>query len=95
MRFKYMQTITDIFGGLSFPAPVKKSRRTERGDFLDTFTARINAERDGVKYKKFTKARIAFFISHIPTSDLYFFLKQCESYSGPFSKCFFGSLKVK
>lgn len=87
--------IREIFSTLQFPAPLKKSRRTERGDFIDTFTAKLNAERDGVKYKKLKKSFVAFKMSHIKTSELYFFLKQCEEYSGGFSKAFWGSLKTK
>lgn len=79
-------------------APVKKTRRTERGDLLDFFWAELNIERKRDGKKEYAKPYIAVRISHIPTKDLYYLKRICEDaldrhYS--FGKCFFGSLKVK
>lgn len=76
----------------------KKTKATERGDLLVYFTDRINRERDGKKYKKVKIPYVAKKVSHLSVADLYYLRSVCEdaatrSYS--WSKCFFGSLKVK
>ena len=64
---------------------VRESQRVERGEFLKRF-----AEKTGR-----TIPFIAFKLQGVPTEDLYAFEKQCDSYKGPWSKAFFGALKVK
>jgi hypothetical protein len=52
METKEIQPIVSLFGHIKLES--KRTRRTERGDFIDRMTERINADRDGVKYKKLT-----------------------------------------
>jgi len=61
---------------------------------VSLFVERINDERKGTKYKPMTSKGVAMKLSHVKTGELHGFYKQCESYDGSFSKCFFGSLKV-
>lgn len=70
----------NLFGEMAAP-----SRATERGELLKKF-----AEQTG-KPIRF----IAFKLTGIPTQDLYFIEKQCDTYKGPWSKAFFGMLKVR
>ena len=70
----------------------------ERQDVLSQFLEEINKERLGTKYKPLTGRGLAIKVSHIPTKDLYYFMSVCKDYKnrqGSFSKCFFGSLKIK
>lgn len=76
----------------------KKSRATERGDLLTYFTECVNKERDGTKYKKVRIPFIATKVSHLSTADLYYLRSSCDDARRRgygWSKCFFGSLKVK
>ncbi|HEC32773.1 MAG TPA: hypothetical protein ENI63_00755 [Candidatus Kaiserbacteria bacterium] len=69
-----------------------KNINNERADLVFRFTQSINKERVGTKYKKLTARGVAIKLGHIPTSDLYFFLKQCDN-AKSFGKMFFGCLK--
>lgn len=73
---------SDLFGNKRIT--LSNKRTSERGELLKYF-----AEKTGkpIKY-------IAFRLTMVPTADLYFMQKQCDTYKGPFSKCFFGMLKV-
>lgn len=75
-----------------------KTRNTERGDLLVYFVQKINAERDGKKYKKVKIPYVAGKLTGFELRDLYYIKSICDDahnrgYS--WSKCFFGSLKIK
>jgi len=61
---------------------------------LDEFHRRINAERKTIDMKELPMSAIGVKTSHLSVEDLAFLLKRC-SQSSNFSRCFFGSLKVK
>lgn len=61
---------------------------------LDEFFKRINAERQAADMKEFPISAIGVKTSHLSLEDMAYLLKKC-SQSSNFSKCFFGSLKVK
>ena len=61
---------------------------------LDEFHRRINAERLAADMKEFPVRAIAVKTSHLSVQDMAYLLKRC-SQSSNFSRCFFGSLKVK
>lgn len=71
-----------------------KKVNSERADLIQQFLLKVNQGREGTKYKPMTARGIAVKLGHIPTKDLYFFIKKCEQ-SKCFSKCFWGSLKIK
>lgn len=61
---------------------------------LDEFFRRINAERKAEDMKEFPIKVIAIKTSHLSVQDMAYLLKKC-SQSSNFSKCFFGSLKIR
>src|SRR4051812_5714113 len=61
-----------------------QKRTTERGELLKKF-----AEKTGKPLRY-----IAFRLTKIPTADLYFIEKKCDTYKGPWGKAFFGMLKT-
>ena len=73
---------------------VKGLFKHPRLKMLDEFHKRINAERRAADMKELPMSAVAVKISHLSVQDLDFFLKRC-SQSPNFSRCFFGSLKVK
>lgn len=81
-------------GNVSRFQPKEKKRTSERAELVGQFALRINAEREGTKYKKLSPRFIAVKLSHVSVPDLYHLLKQCEQ-SSAFSKVFFGSLKKR
>lgn len=66
---------------------------SERAELVGQFTDRINEQRGLEGREEFRPPYIAMRLAHIPTEDLYFFLKKCQS--GNFNKIFFGSLKTR
>lgn len=64
---------------------IVSTRKSERGDMLKIFSEKTGKP---IRY-------IAFRLTGIPTSDLYFIDKQCEAYKGPYGKAFFGMLKKR
>lgn len=91
-----MQTIFDTLKDFNLE---KKEIKSERAEIISQFVDEINKEREGTKWQPVTGKGIAMKVSHIKEkSDLYYFLSVCKDYKnrgGSFSKCFFGSLKVK
>lgn len=86
-----MESIKSLITGLQ-----QQKHGTERGELLEFFTAKINATRDGKKYKKLHIAAIAVKLSHIPTKDLYYLKSVCldaEREGKPFSAIFWWSIK--
>ena len=72
----------------------KENKKTsERAELLKVFVEEINKYRAREGKKEFRVQYISLRIAHIPTEDLYFFLKKCQS--GHFNKIFFGSLRVR
>lgn len=78
---------------------IQKTKITNERQFvIKQILEEINKERIGTKYKPMTGRGVAMKVSHIPTKDLYYLLSICKDSKnrcGSFSKCFFGSLKVK
>jgi hypothetical protein len=68
---------------------------SERGDLLERFMERLNAPRIQAGFRPLSYGRLSALLAHLEISDLYAFYKQCEAYKGPFSKCFWGALKVR
>ena len=68
--------------------------RCERQELIGQFTSKINAEREGTKYKPVSAKFIAAKLGHLKTSEIRDFYKVCGS-RGEFGKVFFGALKVK
>jgi phospholipid N-methyltransferase len=73
---------------------VKAIFKHPRLKMLDEFHKRINAERKAVDMKVLPMSAIAVKTSHLSVQDMAYLLKRC-SQSSNFSRCFFGSLKVK
>src|SRR3989344_5055636 len=73
---------------------VEKFFKRPRLKMLDEFFRRINAERKAVDMKVLPMSAIAVKTSHLSVQDMAYLLKKC-SQSANFSRCFFGSLKVK
>lgn len=65
-----------------------------RMKMLDEFYKRINAERVAEGMKVLPMRAIGVKTSHLSAEDMAFLLKRC-SQSSNFSRCFFGSLKIK
>lgn len=74
---------------------VSNNRGSERGELLDKFLARLNPARKADGYREYSHARIATMLAHIPTEDLYAFLRACETSDIPFGAKFHYELKVK
>lgn len=86
----------------------KKSNLSERTDVLRSLCEEVNKERsqtkfyvkDGkkIKVRPLTVVELNFRLSHIPTKDLYYLKSICldsKNRGQSFSKCLFGSIKVK
>lgn len=75
----------------------KSTIKNERQDLLKMF---LDVKIDGITVRKGSKfvpidaSTLAFKLSHIPTSDLYAFYKQCEN-AKHFGKYFWWALKPK
>ena len=73
---------------------IKKIFKHPRLKMLDEFHRRINAERKATDMKELPMSAVAVKTSHLSIQDMAYLLKKC-SQSANFSRCFFGSLKVK
>lgn len=73
---------------------IKELFKHPRLKMLDEFFRRINAERKAADMKEFPIQAIAVKTSHLSVEDMAYLLKMC-SQSSNFSKCFFGSLKIR
>ena len=74
---------------------VSNNRGSARGELLDKFLAHLNPQRRRDGYREYSHARIATMLAHIPTEDLYAFLRACETSDIPFGAKFHYELKVK
>jgi len=73
---------------------IKKLFKHPRLKMLDEFHRRINAERKADDMKELPMRAIAVKTSHLSLDDMAYLLNRC-SHSPNFSRCFFGSLKIK
>jgi hypothetical protein len=85
-----MQTISDLFQGRTYE--VTKSRRTERGDLISEFTARINEDRG--KYKPLIITNMVYLLSIYTTEQLYSLMRKCNE-AKSFQKTFWWYVKNK
>ena len=65
----------------------------ERQAVLKEFVEAVNADRDGIKYKKLPPSAIAVKLSHLNMFDLKYFLASCKE-AKSFSSHFWYSLKT-
>lgn len=72
-----IKTTKDLFSNYRIVST--KTRITERGQLITSFTERINQERIGTAYKPLTLSYIANLLSVYKTGDLYVLLKKCSS----------------
>ncbi|MGV8131111.1 MAG: hypothetical protein ACP5N7_03350 [Candidatus Pacearchaeota archaeon] len=80
-----IKTTKDLFSNYRIVST--KTKRSERGDLITSFTERINQERIGTAYKPLRLSYIANLLSVYKTGDLYVLLKKCGE-AKSFSKCF-------
>jgi hypothetical protein len=80
-----IKTVKDLFANYRIVST--KTRVTERGQLITSFTERLNQERLGTVYKPLTLGYIANLLSVYKTGDLHVLLKRCESAKN-FSKTF-------
>jgi len=73
---------------------IKKIFKHPRLKMLDEFHHRINVERKAIDMKELPMRAVAVKTSHLSLDDLAYLLKRC-SQSPNFSRCFFGSLKIR
>ena len=73
---------------------IKELFKHPRMKILDEFHRRINAERKAADMKALPMSAIGVKTSHLSVQDMAYLLKKC-SQSSNFSRCFFGSLKIK
>ena len=73
---------------------VKRFFKHPRLKMLDEFHRRINAERKAADLIELPMRAMAIKTSHLSVQDMAYLLKRC-SQSSNFSRCFFGSLKIK
>ncbi len=71
-----MESIKSLFK----PLPQKaKGPSSQRAELIGHFTDRLNASRDGKKYRKLSYAAVAVKLSHLKTiTDLHFLKRTCE-----------------
>lgn len=72
--------------------PVPQKIRGPRDELIQKFTDRLNQARVGTKFKPLTCRAVAVKLSHLPTSDLWPFYRQCES-ARSFSAYFWWALR--
>jgi hypothetical protein len=77
-----------------YTKPTTKAN-SNRAHLIEQFLERLNPGRKQAGYPELTPARLGKMVAHLSDDDLYFTFNTCSKYNGPFSKCFFGSLKVK
>ena len=90
------------FQPLNFQLPIKSRARGIRSCIIEDFVNELNKD-VGQTYKKGEKlikikpvrpAFIAFKVSHLNTSELFYFYSVCKQSKSGFRKCFYGALKV-
>lgn len=78
----------------SYQEPVKKAHapRSEREEYIEKFRARLNAARQGTKYRPLSHVAIKQKLGHLTVQDLDAFYKQCAK-ARNFSSYFWYALK--
>jgi hypothetical protein len=74
------------------------SRRSERGDLLEFFHDKINATRDGKRFRKLPMSAIAVKLSLLSVRDLYYLKSTCldaERRGVPFSAAFWSAIRPR
>ena len=71
-----------------------KSKETERGELMQYFCTRVNAQRVRDGYPKVTMGRMGKLLEMIPTKDLYYLKSVCDQ-SKNFSKKFWWEIDPK
>lgn len=92
-----MKPIADLFGK-TYSKPLKKEHRTERHELVSFFIEKVNPPRVRDGYKPLTPAALNFFMSHIPTRDLYLLRTKCENAvraGFPFDAIFWQQIREK
>lgn len=78
---------------------ITNERQSVVKDFVEALnlTAGTKYQKNGkwVTVKKVLPSYVAYRLSHLDLQDLYFLLSSCKDAKCGFSKCFYGSLKVK
>lgn len=87
--------MTNPFQNYTLKKPT--TQLNQRQDLIKMFVDKINAQREGTKYKPVTGKGIAMKLAHVKTQELYWFYRQCEENQGKtgFSGAFYAKLKVK
>ena len=73
------------------PQPTRA--KSERGEYVERFTDRLNFHRRGTPYHPLSYRQIAVKLAHLAIQDLHAFWNDCDR-SGNFSKRFWGALKT-
>jgi hypothetical protein len=71
-----IKTTKDLFSNYRIVST--KTRVTERGQLITSFTERLNQERLGTVYKPLTLGYIANLLSVYKTGDLHVLLRKCN-----------------
>jgi len=72
----------------------EKSRKTERGELMVYFRAKLNASREEDGLKPLSMGRIGMLLQGIPTKDLYYLKSICKQ-AKHFSKKFWWEINPK
>lgn len=75
-------------------SPKHGNPSSERADYIEQFTERVNQSRRGAGFKILPARAIAVKLAHLTIQDLHAFWKQCDR-SANFSKTFWGALKPR
>lgn len=79
-----------------YKRPTTKAN-SRRATIIEQILQKVNTEeRAAAGFKKVTPARLGAMVAHLSTDELdAFYNEGVKHYKGPFSKYFFGALKVK
>lgn len=72
-----IKSTATLFADYKIPT-CKKSRKTERGEFIDYFLEKINTIRRHEGYKELQKSAIAYFLSVYNVEQLYLLRLKCD-----------------
>lgn len=89
-----MQSIQQVLTGI----PEVKKWRSQRAELIGFFHEKLQKQYKYHTKKELKLSTLAFRLSHLKVVDLYYMKSACldaERRGGSFSKCFWGSLKVK
>lgn len=94
-----MEAIKDLFGNKR-AAALKKSRRSERGELIEYFYTEVRKSWDEKKYGKLKISYIAFRVSYLNKSELYYLKSVCDDAARrygreAFAKKFFYEIRAR